>query len=673
MSTIAAGLCRRNSIEDASSIERFALQKFIGLKLTAFLLGSFTLMQAHAQQTDVPLPSAGSTVLQTGTQLVIVDVVVQSKDGHPVHGLKEEMFQLSEDGVPQRIRHFEEHSSQSPTTNMPPVPKLPAGTFTDYSPVPPNETLNILLLDALNTPTKDQSYVRNQLQEYVKHANPGTRIAIFGLANQLVLLQGFTADPGTLKEAIDHKLIPRFSSLLDDPSGSGVDQLSASDVVGGNVDLTSAAGASSPVAQAAANFQQFEAETAAIQTQMRLQYTLDAFNSLAHFLATFPGRKNLIWFSGSFPLNILPNPALQNPFAVANMNEDEFRETTNLLAKAQVAVYPVDARGLVAPPMYNAAASGRRYGPNPQGITSAVSTFNSNQAAEHTTMDTLADSTGGRAFYNTNALSTAVAKVIEAGANYYTFSYTPTDHKQDGGFRKIDIQYMANAGEKPSLSYRHGYYANDAAKKDVSSDSPSVAQGTGGPAATAAAFQRAAMSRGAPAPQDMLFTVRVLPAATATETTIAQGNQLSAGVSPKGPFRRYDIDYVALPRTVTLAPQPDGRRQGSLEFIVYVFDVAGKLLNADGTTISLSLNETDYAKFLHTPVQMHLEVSAPSRIETFLRVGVRDVSSNRFGVVEIPSSTVSELPPAVYPSAKPAAPKPDAGQSTASHSPPPPQ
>jgi VWFA-related protein len=269
------------------------LRRSIGLTVALFILVSVTLVRARGQQTDVPSPGAGSTVLQAGTQLVIVDVVVQGKDGHPIHGLKEEKFRLTEGGVAQKIRHFEEHSSQTLVTNMPAIPRLPAGTFTDYSPVPPDETLNILLLDSLNTPTKDQSYVRNQLQDYVKHANPGTRIAIFGLANQLVLLQGFTADPGTLKEAIDHKLIPRFSSLLDDPGGSGVDQISASDVAGGNTDLTSAAGASSPVAQMAANFQQFEAETAAIRTQMRLQYTLDAFNSLAHYLATFPGRKNL--------------------------------------------------------------------------------------------------------------------------------------------------------------------------------------------------------------------------------------------------------------------------------------------------------------------------------------------------------------------------------------------
>ena len=624
------------------------------LKFMTMLIGTVALVKAYGQQSNAPAPTAGSTVIETSTELVVVDVVVQGKNGQPVHGLKKEAFHLTEGGVGQTIRHFEEHTNLHPPSDMPAVPKLPAGTFTDYSPVPPDDTLNILLLDALNTPTKDQSYVRNQLQEYVKHAKPGTRVAIFGLANQLVLLQGFTADPGTLKEAINHKLIPRYSSLLDDPGGSGVDQQTASDAASANVDLTSVAGAASPAAQAAANFQQFEAETAAIQTQMRLQYTLDAFNSLAHYLATFPGRKNLIWFSGSFPLNVLPNPALENPFAVANLNEDEFRETTNLLAKAQVAVYPVDARGLVAPPVYNAGSSGRRYGPNPQGISSAVSAFNSSLAAEHTTMDTLADSTGGRAFYNTNALSDAVSKAIDAGANYYTLSYTPTDRKEDGGYRKIEIQYAGDAASgMPQLFYRHGYYASDATEKKKNQVSASVPpQGNGGPAATAAAFQRAAMSRGAPAPQDMLFTVRVLPAATGTETAVAPGNELGAGVSPKGPFRRYDVDYVALPRTVTLTPKADGRLQGTMEFLVYVFDVDGKLLNADGRTVTLNLSANEAANFKRNASQMHLEVSVPAKVETFLRIGVRDVPSNRFGVVEMSTASVNRLAPPIYPSAQ---------------------
>ena len=628
------------------------MRRPVGFTLTVLLFGSA--LHGQGKQTDALLPGADSTILQTGTQLVVVDVAVETKNGHPIHGLKQEMFHLMEDGVAQQIRHFEEHTNTHAATNLPAVPKLPPGTFTDYSPVPAGETLNILLLDTLNTPTKDQSYVSNQLKDYVKHVNPGTRIAIFGLANQLVLLQGFTADPGTMKEAIDHNLIPHFSALLDDPGGSAAEQLAASDVASGNVDLTSATGASSPVAQMAANFQQFEAQTAAIRTQMRLQYTLNAFNALAHYLATFPGRKNLIWFSGSFPLNVLPNPALQDPFLVANLNEDEFRETTNLLAKAQVAVYPVDARGLEAPTTYSASTSGRRFGPNPQGFSNAVSTFNSSQAEEHTTMDALAESTGGRAYYNTNGLSDAVSKAIDAGANYYTFSYSPSDRRQDGGYRKIDIRYAGDAaGGAPLLSYRHGYYATDETQTKLKKDSALIAaEGTGGTAATAAAFARSAMSRGAPTPQDMLFTVRVLPAGATTESMVAQGNQLGTDVSPRGPFRRYDVDYVALARTITLTPQPDGRREGGIEFLAYVFDVDGKLLNVEDAKVSLNLNPTDYAKFLHAPVQMHFQVSAPSRLETFLRIGVRDVASNRFGVVEIPTSSVSRLSPPVYPGAR---------------------
>lgn len=624
----------------------------IRLRLVTILLGATLVMQVSGQNLDGPSPGVGTTILQASTQLVIVDVVVQSRDGRPVHGLKQEMFHLIEGSVPQQIRHFEEHSAtQRAATLNPEMPKLPAGTFTDYSPVAPDATLNVLLLDSLNTPVTAQSYVRDQLQEYIKHANPGTRVAIFGLANQLVLLQGFTSDPDTLKEAIKHKLIPRYSSLLDDPGGNGVDHVTPSDITGAGADQTSPAGAAPLVVEAAANFQQFEAETTAIQTQMRLQYTLDAFNALGHYLAAFPGRKNLIWFSGAFPLNVLPDASLQNSFAVANVNQDAFHEMTNLLAKAQVAVYPVDARGLTAPPVYSASSSGRRYGTNPQAINSQLSQFNTSQASEHTTMDTLAENTGGRAFYNTNALSDAVSKAVDAGANYYTLTYSPTDHTQDGGYRKITVECTGgSAGANLHLSYRHGYYASDAARKQVSGQSAVTLSGsTGGPAAIALAYQRAAMSRGAPAPQEILFTARVLPAANTTEATPVQSNRLSAGVSPKGPFRRYDIDYVVLPKDATLTLQPDGRRQGAINFMVYVFDGAGELLNAESTSLSLNLNPKDYATFLHNALQMHLEVSVPVRGESFLRIGVSDVPSNRFGVVEIPVAAVSNLAPPVYP------------------------
>jgi VWFA-related protein len=182
----------------------------LGLSLAAHALSANA---QSAQQAPPPQPDAADTI-HVSTKLIVVDVIVQDKAGHPIHGLKPEDFRLSEGKNPQTIRHFEEHSTSTapPPAGMK-LPPLPPGIFTDYTPTPPSGTLNILLLDALNTPTKDQSYVRDQLQQYVKNAPAGTRIAIFGLANRLILLQGFSSDPATLKDAVDHKLIPRGSSM----------------------------------------------------------------------------------------------------------------------------------------------------------------------------------------------------------------------------------------------------------------------------------------------------------------------------------------------------------------------------------------------------------------------------------------------------------------------------
>jgi VWFA-related protein len=573
-------------------------------------------------------------VLHANTQLVVVDVVVQDKDGHPVHGLKQESLRLTDDKTPQTILHLEEHSATAPVQGAPALPKMPPGTFTDYTPVPPDGTLNILLLDALNTPMKDQSFVRLQLQQYVKQAKPGTRVAIFGLANRLILLQGFTSDPETLKDVVDHKLIPRSSALVSAPGDSAAENHILSDMV------SNAPG----MAQLAANLQHVEAQTAAMETQLRTQFTLDAFNTLAHYLAAFPGRKNLIWFSGSFPINVLPNPSLQNPFAAGQIDQEEYRETTNLLSRAQVAVYPIDARGLMTQPMYDVSANPTKgYAGNPDKLNTELTKFGTTQAAEHATMDALASETGGKAVYNSNNLADAVSNAINAGANYYTLTYDPTNRRDNGTFREIHINIVGNqANQGLQLAYRRGYYANDAARPHSDNDTTA----TNG---KASAYLTAAMSRGAPTPQALLFKVRVLPASNDTEPTVAPANTLSPDVPSKGPFRRYDLDFVALPNELTLTPQPDGHRTGEVEFLVYVFDLDGRLLDATGKSFTFTITPANYDRFIHSAMECHIEVSVPISKETFLRIGMRDVPSNKFGVVEVPVSDVSHLAPAVYP------------------------
>ncbi|MGD0649441.1 MAG: VWA domain-containing protein, partial [Acidobacteriaceae bacterium] len=561
----------------------------------------------------------------------VLSVVVQDQEGHPVRGLKPQNFRVTESGVPQTIARTEEHSSQDSPLAAPAFPSLPPGTFTNYTPIAPGETLNILLIDALNTPLKDEGLIRSQLLQYVRHANPNTRIAVFGLANRLILLQGFASGPSALRDVVERKLIARVPAT---PEQSDADQRPATNPSTASVASPTIKGSPSAISLAA-NVREFEEELGVLETGFRVQYTLDAFNTLAHYLGAFPGRKNLIWFSGSFPFNIVPDPSLQHPFNVADTDTDELREAVKLLTRAQVSVYPVDARSLIA-------ASAAKATPGGQ--------------AEHTMMEAIATSTGGRAFYNPESLVDAVNSAVAAGSNYYTLTYSPAS-PEDGSYRPIHVDPIGVAAEQHlQLSYRRGDYSGDAtshpAKESKNSSATTAEQGRD------AAYEHAAMSRGAPAPEDLLFRVRVLPASATTETALAPDNELAPVMPSKGPFRRYDLDFLSLSGELTFAQQPDGRRIAKVEFLAYVFDTEGNLLATTGRGLTLEPRTTDESKLARSLIRFHLEVSVPDRAETFLRIGMRDVTTNRFGVIEIPTSAVTFLPPATYAPAPPPSPQP---------------
>jgi hypothetical protein len=100
-----------------------------------------------------------------------------------------------------------------------------------------------------------------------------------------------------------------------------------------------------------------------------------------------------------------------------------------------------------------------------------------------------------------------------------------------------------------------------------------------------------------------------------------------------------------------------------MEFIALLYGDDGQLLNSTGKTITFDLRPETYARFEQSAIQAGLQISAPAHREAYLRLGVHDMTFNRFGAVEIPIAQVSELPPAAtVPAAAPApvtaAPKP---------------
>ena len=267
------------------------------LPACALLLSLLFVSFAGAQTPAIP-------TLKANTKIVVIDVVVTDRQGKPVRDLKASDFALAENGMLQTINHFDAHTSPAEVdasraagaAKQPEMPKLAPNVFTNYSPVPAADgPLNVLLLDKLNTPMQDQTHLNEEILKYLKSQTPGTRMAIFGLNDRLTLLQGFTSDGSVLKRAIENaKTGPHDSAMSNHAVTGALDPDEAMEDF-----IASAFGGTRHQVK-----QMFAAETE-IKTEQQVQETLDALNGLARYLSAFPGRKNLMWFSGSFPISLL--------------------------------------------------------------------------------------------------------------------------------------------------------------------------------------------------------------------------------------------------------------------------------------------------------------------------------------------------------------------------------
>jgi VWFA-related protein len=576
----------------------------------------------------VPLTLFGQTApeaiapqtLRVGKQLVIVDVTVTGAGG-PVRHLTAKNLAVLENGTPQTIERFEEHVAPAGIAKLSKLPAMPPGIYTNFSPAPEDGPLNILLVDTLNTPMQSQMVARQKIMMFLQTMKPTQRVAVFGLSTRLFLLQGFTSDPALLQAAIAGKHgNVKTSALLGDSLGSQTiaDQVAA------------ATGNSPADAELRANVQQFEATIASAQTRDRVLTTLSAMNQVARYVSGLPGRKNLIWISGSFPLNILPDPKLKNPFSVGESMEDEFRETTNLLTRAQVAVYPIDARGLFPPPMTDASISGGRYARNPTAMNRDLQTFSDNTFNEHATMQEMAESTGGAAYVNTNDLNGALNSALSAGSDYYTLVYSPTNRNWDGHFRKIVVQ----ADNKSyTLTYRRGYYAEDPTRQRTQHDSK---------AATTAADasvdpMTAAMQRGAPDLAQIMFKAKIVPV-NGLQEKIAEGN-VAAGKT-KGPYRLFSVNLACNPQDLDFHVAPDGKRTSAVRFTTIVYDRDGQPVTLMSNAAQASLAAAGYQEIQKTGVQYSEQISVPAKGEYFLRIGMEDLHTGKVGTIEVPTDAV---------------------------------
>src|SRR5713226_7246936 len=529
-----------------------------------------------------------ATVLRVTTRLVMLDVVARDSHGHAVLDLEPKDFTVSEDGKPQKVRAF---GFQHPVAELPTFtkPVLPANVFTNIPRFRPGSSLNVILLDALNTPLISQVDVRRKMLHYIETMSNDSPTAVFTLGQKLRMVQDFTTDPNILKEAVK-KAEHQSSALLDNPVAGGEDDYYPLGFFEG---LT-------PQAQAA--LQSFEAERISFQTDLRVRYTMDALQSIAHWLAGYQGRKNLIWISEGFPLSISPDATVSPnvEFGAARSYAADIAQTAAMLTDSQIAIYPVDARGLPTASIFSASSSGRDHfgthiSSGPQ-VSNELSLEADNLRASHGAMDQLAERTGGKAYYNRNDLDNAVRDGVSDGSTYYLLGYYPENKDWNGKFRKVQVK-VDHPGIK--LRYRLGYYAADPRAYGKEDNKQHIRE------------LGDALSLDHPVSTALFFQAAVLPPSAQSKNNIVV---------------LYAIDVHAL----VLEHGEDGAEHADVECVVQAYSEKGKPVSVGGNTVKAAMNPETYKKVLQGGFPCRSEIALPEG-SYLLRLGVRDSRTGLIG------------------------------------------
>jgi VWFA-related protein len=237
--------------------------------------------------------------------------------------------------------------------------------------------------------------------------------------------QDFTGDRALIRKAME-KLVAGLSQ--------GFDETTADD---------SAADTGAAFGQDDSEFNIFntDRQLAALQTAVKM-------------LGTVNEQKALVYFASGLRLNGTDNQA-------------QLVATTNAALRANVLLYPIDARGLVAEPPLGDASTGSNGG---VGMFSGASAgaVTSNFQRSQDTLYALAKDTGGKAMFDFNDLTLGIRQAAAAETSYYEIGYYPTHTVADGRFRRIKIS-LKN-GLSADVAYRQGYFADKEFSKFTTAD-----------------------------------------------------------------------------------------------------------------------------------------------------------------------------------------------------------
>lgn len=393
---------------------------------------------------------------RTETVLVQVPVTVTDKSGKHIHGLAREDFQVLENGNPQKIANFEEIVASHSAL---PAPAVHDGVFSNIDPVPDKaHTAVVIALDTINTPYMDQAYGRKEMIKYLAtHVEAGQPIGLVQINGKgLRVIHTLTSDPTVLVEALKkvNGEIPALQGVDIDAQAAATVGVDPSNTPLSTVSLMSMGteGVSETTAQLLSFIANGDATIVRMQQDHAIEITLRAFLDIATALSGIPGRKAVLWATGSFPFAMDSYSAVPGGYLTGL-----YEHVIQALDDADISVYPVDVRGLVnTSPAGDATYSGSLTGPAMSRAATARGWL------QNSTLDTLrqfAEMTGGRAYYNNNDVEGGFRKAVDDASEYYMLSYYLDTKNTKAGWRKLSVKVQKSGAE---VRARVGFFVTSA-------------------------------------------------------------------------------------------------------------------------------------------------------------------------------------------------------------------
>jgi len=402
-----------------------------------FLVALALVVPLTAQQ---PQPQA-PPVFRSGAQLTVETVTVKDKAGRPIEGLTAKDFSITEDGVPQSISFVEFQRVPNPSDPLQMVDAVPDVPAAVAAPRPPEEQhqispsapgdiryrdrrLLVLYFDLSAMPPNDLMRAYAAGQKFIAtQMKTQDLVAIMTFQGGAVKVKhDFTGDRAQLQEVFDTLIYG------DDKDGDGI----------------------SDATDTGTAFGQDDAEFNILNTDRQLS----ALQTAATMLRSLPEQKSLVYFASGLRLNGVDNQA-------------QLRATTNAAIRANVAIFPVDARGLVAEAPLGDAT---RASPGGVGMFSGqlANAGMTNFQRSQDTLYSLAKDTGGKALFDNNDLSVGIVQAAEAVSSYYIIGFYTTHPERDGRFHRVRISLTGSLSA--DLTYRQGYFADKEFGKFTAAD-----------------------------------------------------------------------------------------------------------------------------------------------------------------------------------------------------------